>query len=134
MFNVTDFFRELIANTNLQGIVWLYNGSPAIREAFKEMPDVSFIQLCADDPVYQYCPWSDTILSGYVDFTIKIFEEKWWASREGLRAKVDIIRQELRRFSALCITSIRIDASSWPLIEPQSERLYTVMSARAYFR
>ena len=131
--SVDSFFQDIIENTTLIWLVWEYEGEPAIAEEFPDTPVNTFITLCDENINYQYCAWTSRALSWYVDFTLRIVG-KMKSSRSYMRNIRDCVIKELRDMNTSCVHSIRIDSASNNLLDPQTERPYSVINARAYFR
>ena len=118
--------------------VGTYNWLPAVFEEYPDSPDDIFITFCDENLVYQYCGVTDTIREWYVDFSMRIVWKKVWNWQNTTRMEMRTIReatmQVLRSFNEACVTTIRLDGSSNNLIDTETERLYSVITGRIFFR
>lgn len=118
--------------------VGTYNGMPAVFEEFPDSPDGMFITFCDENIGYEYCWITADIRWGYVDFSLKIVGKKVWEWQNTTRMEMREVREAtmsvLRSFNEACVTTIRIDGSSNNMIDTQTERLYSVIAWRIFFR
>lgn len=114
-FDLDAILLNLHNNIDLQAIVWLYKWLPAIANQFSETPDVKFITFCELTQPNQKVTWDWCVISGYVDFDIKIVMEAECTSRKMTRQCYNELYCALLKHTDDQIGKVVYRDSSWIL-------------------